>query len=215
MAAVGLLYVGAILFVNGLFLLGRISPKGAAPLNLFVGCLQVLTPTFLIFTAGGDREVIAGAAGLYLFGFTYLWVGLNNLFGWRGEGLGWFSAFVTGCALAFAAYSGFSVGDWPSAVLWLQWAALWALFFLLLGLGKTSLGGRSSAGEVGLAQITGTVCLIQGLITGAIPGLLMLFGLWENNAVTLTAVAVTGAANLLFAAPLSRWLVAAAPAERG
>ncbi|MCL2594496.1 MAG: transporter [Promicromonosporaceae bacterium] len=200
MGAVGLIYVGAILFANGLFLLGRISAKGVAPLNFFVGFLQVLTPTFLIFTAGGDREVIAGAAGLYMFGFTYLWVGLNNVLGWKGEGLGWFSGLVAACCIGFAAYSGFSAGDWPGAILWLQWAGLWLLFFLLLGLGKA-----------GLQRVTGSVCMWQGLITGVVPGMLMIFGMWRSNAATIAVMAVIGAANFAFAVPLAKWASAKEP----
>ncbi len=85
MGAVGLLYVGAVLVVNGVMLLGLVSPAGAAPLNLFVGALQVVTPTYLIVAAGGDQAQIALAAGLYYFGFTYLWVGINGITGWPGR----------------------------------------------------------------------------------------------------------------------------------
>ncbi len=37
MGSVGLPYVGAVLFVNGLMLLGAVPPRSAAILNLFVG----------------------------------------------------------------------------------------------------------------------------------------------------------------------------------
>src|SRR5919205_2570439 len=103
MAAVGLLYVGVVLIVNGLMLLGRVDARAAAPLNLFVGAMQVVIPTFLIFTSGGAADTILSAAGLYLFGFTYLYVGINLLANLDGTGLGWYSIFVTACALVFAA----------------------------------------------------------------------------------------------------------------
>ena len=74
MGAVGLLFVGAVLFINGAMLLGWVEPKSAAPINFFVGGLQIITPTYLIFTANGDADVILSAAGLYLFSFTYLYV---------------------------------------------------------------------------------------------------------------------------------------------
>src|SRR3712207_2585472 len=102
MGSVGLLYVGAVLAVNGLMLLGLVEARSAAPLNLFVGALQVVTPTYLIFTAGGDAAITLNASGLYLFGFTYLYVGINLLAGLDGTGLGWFSAFVAACALVFS-----------------------------------------------------------------------------------------------------------------
>ena len=103
MGSVGLLYVGAVLFLNGVMLLGWVDDRSAAPLNIFVGILQVVTPTYLIFTAGGDADVILGASGLYLFGFTYLYVACNILMGLDGTGLGWFSAFVAACAVVYSA----------------------------------------------------------------------------------------------------------------
>ncbi|MDT7637982.1 MAG: putative amide transporter protein, partial [Pseudonocardiales bacterium] len=51
MGTVGLLYVGAVLFINGMMLLGFVEGRSAAMMNLFVGVLQVVTPTYLIFTA--------------------------------------------------------------------------------------------------------------------------------------------------------------------
>lgn len=54
MGNVGLLFVGAVLFINGMLLLGKVDAKAAAVFNLFVGALQVLTPTYLIFVAAGE-----------------------------------------------------------------------------------------------------------------------------------------------------------------
>ena len=172
MGSVGLLYVGAILFLNGVMLLGWVDGKSAAPLNVFVGLLQVVTPTYLIFTADGDANQILGASGLYLFGFTYLYVAFNLFFDLDGTGLGWFSGFVAGCAVVFAGLNfwreGF--GDAGFGVIWLYWAFLWGLFFLLLGLGWDSIG-----------RYTGAVCATQGIVTGAIPAFLLLTGEWGDN----------------------------------
>ena len=77
MGSVGLLYVGAVLFLNGCMLLGWVDTRAAVPLNIFVGILQVITPTYLIFTADGNTTQIMAASGLYLFGFTYLYVAMN------------------------------------------------------------------------------------------------------------------------------------------
>lgn len=195
MSSVGLFYVGAILVLNGIALLGWISPRGSAPLNLFVGAMQVITPTFLIFTSDGDPLVIAGAAGLYLFGFTYLWVGINNIAGWRPEGFGWFSLFVAVSALAFAAYNGFELGDWASATMWVLWAGLWLLFFLFLGLGRASLG-----------PATGFVALGEGIITAAVPALAQIFGRWESTAIVAITMAVAGLLVFVLAKPAGRVL---------
>ena len=141
MGSVGLLYVGAVLAVNGLMLMGRVDPRAAAPLNLFVGALQVVTPTYLIFTSGGDPDVILSASGLYLFGFTYLYVGINLLGDLDGTGLGWFSAFVAACAVVFAGLNFFyyEPRDAAFGVIWLYWAVLWGLFFVVLGLKREDL----------------------------------------------------------------------------
>lgn len=183
MGSVGLLYVGAILFLNGAMLLEWVDGKSAGPLNLFVGVLQVVTPTYLIFTAAGDENAILGASGLYLFGFTYLYVAMNLFFDLDGTGLGFFSAFVAGCAIVFAGLNfwreGF--GDNGFGVIWLHWAFLWALFFLLLGLGKEGLG-----------RYTGAVAAIQGIVTGAIPAFLLLTGNWADNADTAAVLLAVG-----------------------
>src|SRR3954467_13153051 len=132
MASVGLLYVGAVLIVNGLMLLGRVDARAAAPLNLFVGALQVFTPTYLIVSSGGDPAAILGASGIYLFGFTYLYVGINLLGNLDGTGLGWFSAFVAAYAVVYSGLNFFYAvpRDPAFGVIWLYWAVLWFLFFL-------------------------------------------------------------------------------------
>ncbi len=176
MAAVGLLYVGAVLFINGLSLVGWVKGKSLIPMNVFVGLLQVVTPLFLIFTSDGDPGVILGASGLFLFGFTYLYVAMNNAFDLDGSGLGWFCGYVVIAALVYA-YLNFRTGWLVDAggpvdavsnvlgVLWLNWAFLWFLFWLVLSLGMTS-----------LTRYTGAVCATQGLLTGWLPALLLLGG---------------------------------------
>ena len=182
MGSVGLLYVGAVLFLNGAMLLGWVEGRSAAPLNLFVGLLQVVTPTYLIFTAGGDAAVILNASGLYLFGFTYLYVAFNLLADLDGTGLGYFSLFVAGCALVYSALNFFQVGDSAFGVIWLYWAFLWSLFFLLLGRKQDAIG-----------RYTGAVALIQGIVTGAIPAFLLLLGRWgEQDGLMAGVLAVFG-----------------------
>jgi hypothetical protein len=175
MGSVGLLYVGAVLIINGLMLLGRIDARAAAPLNLFVGGLQVITPTYLIFTSGGDANKILFASGLYLFGFTYLYVGFNLLAGLDGTGLGWFSAFVAAAAVVYAGLNFGRLDDPGFGVIWLYWAMLWALFFLVLGLKREE-----------LTRFTGAVAVVAGVFTAAVPAFLLLTGVWETGAWGLT-----------------------------
>src|SRR3954468_10307558 len=169
MGSVGLLYVGAVLIINGLMLLGRVDARAAAPLNFFVGGLQVITPTFLIFTSGGNADTILSASGLYLFGFTYLYVGFNLLGGLDGTGLGWFSAFVAVCAVVYAGLNFWHFADPGFGVIWLYWAFLWALFFLVLGLKREE-----------LTRFTGAIAIYGGVIS-AVPAFLLLTGVWNDN----------------------------------
>src|SRR5580765_8149056 len=80
LGSVGLLFVGAVLFLNGLLLLGKVDAKSAAVFNLFVGALQTAVPFWLIAHAKSPDDVLA-AAGIFLFGFTYLYVGIANFAG--------------------------------------------------------------------------------------------------------------------------------------
>ena len=203
MGAVGLLYVGAVLIINGLMLLGYVEARAAAPLNLFVGALQVLTPTYLIFTARGDTTAILAASGIYLFGFTYLYVGINLLGGLDGTGLGWFSAFVAVAAVVYAGlnFFYFTPRDPGFGAIWLYWGALWALFWVVLGIKREA-----------WTRYTGAVAVVAGVVTAAIPAFLLLTGKWVDNvnrwAVILGVVEVL---SLLVLIPLrTRWT---APAQ--
>src|SRR4029453_4342334 len=173
MGSVGLLYVGAVLAINGLMLLGVVEARSAAPLNLFVGGLQVVTPTVLIIMSGGDPDVILSASGIYLFGFTYLYVGINLLAGLDGTGLGWFSAFVACCAGVHAGLNFGRFDDPGFGVIWLVWAVLWGLFWVVLGLGRES-----------LTRFTGAVAVVAGILTAAVPAFLLLTDLWVDYTMT-------------------------------
>lgn len=193
MGSVGLLYVGAVLFLNGCMLLGWVDSRAAVPLNIFVGILQVITPTYLIFTADGNTTQILAASGLYLFGFTYLYVAFNLWNDLDGTGLGYFSLFVAICAVVYAVIA-FRDKDYAFGVIWIYWSYLWLLFFFLLGRGRESLG-----------RYTGAVAAIQGWVTGAIPAFLLLTGGWKefaskNLAIGLAIFGVVVFGGLLFLA---------------
>ena len=202
MGAVGLLYVGAILFLNGTMLLGWIDGKSAAPLNIFVGLLQVVTPTYLIINANGDTTQILGAAGLYLFGFTYLYVACNLMWNLDGSGLGMFSLFVAISAVIFSIIS-FNAEDPVFGVIWLYWAFLWVLFFLLLARKLDGLG-----------RYTGAVAAIQGWVTGAIPAFLILTGRINDISANTLATILAVFAVVVFGALYFKMDKSAAPLEK-
>lgn len=184
MSSVGLLFVGAVLFVNGLLLLGQVDAKTAGVFNLFVGALQVAIPFYLIATAETPDEIL-GAAGVFMFGFTYLYVGINNLAGFDGNGLGWYSAWVAILAVGFGVTSVVRLDDTVTALLWFQWAVLWGLFFLVIGLGLAR-----------LTPVTAWLTLILSFTTCTVPGFAALLGetipVWLVAAsIVLTALALT------------------------
>jgi putative amide transporter protein len=184
MADVGLMFVGAVLFVNGLLLLGKIDAKGAATFNLFVGALQTAIPFYLIATARTTDDILL-ASGIFLFGFTYLYVGIANLAGQAPVGLGWYSAWVAILATAFGITNIVRFHDPTIGLLWLQWAVLWALFWIVLGLGVTR-----------LTPLTAWLTLILSFTTCTIPGYLLLLGEWDRVPTwgVLVTIAATAAA---------------------
>lgn len=193
MSNVGLLYVGAVLFINGLMLIGKVPTKSASLMNLFVGAMQTIFPTIIIAQANEDPAVIFGASGLYLFAFTYLYVGIDGLYNLPGDGLGWFSLFVTVCALVFGTVLAVYFKDPLTAVMWYLWAVLWFMFFLLLALHMDS-----------LTIATGWFTLIVAHISATIPAFLLLTGTFNSTVPNALIMAAAGLLALLFALFMGR-----------
>jgi hypothetical protein len=183
------MFVGAVLFVNGLLFLGRIDGKSAAPFNIFVGALQVAIPFYLIATAPTADDILL-ASGIFLFGFTYLYVGISNLAGQSLVGLGWYSAWVAIMAAAFGITNIVKFHDPTIGLLWLQWSVLWALFWVVLGLGQTR-----------FTALAGWLTLILSFTTCTIPGFLLLLGEWGHVGTWLVLVVM--AATVAALAPLA------------
>lgn len=162
-----LFYVGAVLILNGLWMLGRIGDREIPAINLFTGCLSLTVALKLAFGADADPASIRTAAWSLLFALTYLWVAFNRYNGSDGRGLGWFSLFVAITALPVAgealivAESGWAY--WQ-ALSWVAWAGLWFLFFLQLVCGRQ------------LTRPTAVIAIVQGVATGWVPGYLLLTG---------------------------------------
>jgi hypothetical protein len=190
MGNVGLLLVGVVLLVNGLVTLSVVPERSAALLNIFVGTAQVVLPTIILVQHGADAGVVNGTWPSYLFGFTYLYYGLGIFLKLEPQGLGWFSSFVA----AIAAYEALiTVGSDPVfAVIWLTWAIMWSLFFLLMALGR---------GE--LARFTGWFLVLLGVPTCTVSAIFLLEGRW-----TSAASAGWAALGALLALSALSWLLA-------
>jgi hypothetical protein len=162
-----LFYVGAVLCLNGLWLLGRIGDKEIAVIDYFVGGVTLLVSLYLAFGPGSDASSIKAAALTLLFTFTYFWVALNRSNGADGRGLGWFCLFVAVTAVPVTidtlASANSLWGTW-FGLSWGAWAVLWFLFFLLLVLNKP------------IAKLVGAITVLEGVFTGWLPGFLLLNG---------------------------------------
>jgi putative amide transporter protein len=168
MGNVGLLLVGVVLLVNGLVTLGIVPARSAAVLNLFVGTAQVVLPTIILVQHGGDAAVVNATWPSYLFGFTYLYYGIGIFLNLEPQGLGWFSAFVA----AIAAYEAVATvaSDPVFAVIWLTWAAMWSLFFLLMALGRAE-----------LTRFAGWFLVLLGIPTCTVSAIFLLEGRWTSE----------------------------------
>lgn len=163
-----LFYVGAVLFLNGLWLMGRIADREIVVINIVAALVSGASVLHDAFGAGAGAASIRNAALSLLFCTTYLWVAYNRLSGADGRGLGWFSLFVAITilpvflrGLAGAA----SVAEFWLAANWAIWGVLWFMYFLLLALGRP------------IQRQTAWVTLLTGIFTGWLPGFLLLDGL--------------------------------------
>jgi len=158
-----LLLIGAVLVVNGMWLLGRGADRDVAMLNLFVGVVAFVLAMWWAF---GDSGSPFNAAGTLLFAFTYLWVGVNA-YQQRDDqrSLGWYCILVTAFTLPTGLLS-LQTGDIGLAILWWAWGSLWAAFWILLAVERTDY-------TVPVAWYT----IFIGIIT-AVAGYLMAIELW-------------------------------------
>jgi hypothetical protein len=158
--------------INGLASLGTLPRRDAAVFSLAIGSIQLaLGVTYLGAVPpgvdGGGQQLLLGAAGMFLFGLTYAYVGLDYLLALGSRGLGWFCGVVGACGLLLAA--AWSAADPFLAVLWLCWSYLWMLFFLQLAVGFARLTPLVGWSLVLTSQASATVPAFMGL-TGRWPG---------------------------------------------
>ena len=163
-----LFYVGAVLFLNGLWLLGRIQDREIVVINVVAGTVSGAVVLHDAFGAAAVGASIRNAALTLLFATTYLWVAYNRVTGVDGRGLGWFSLFVAITTvpvfLREIMQASSAMGVWLAAN-WAVWGVLWFMYFLLLALGRP------------IQRQTGWVTLSTGILTGWLPGCLLLDGL--------------------------------------
>lgn len=196
MAFICLILSGAALLINGLTMLGRVPARDSGVFNVLIGAVQLVLCVAVAVSADGSLPALLSISGTFLFGLTYLSVGLDALLGLGSASLGWFCGLVAAIAVAFAA-SNVAVDPFL-AVLWATWAGLWTLFFLLLALGRR------------IGEYTAWALVISSQTTTTVPALFGLSGHWPSGVGATAAAIVVLVA--VFVGPL--WLIAAGNRRR-
>jgi acid-activated urea channel len=161
-----LLFVGIVLVINGVNRLnGMIDPKSLSIMNLITGAIIVIG-TFINFARAGSTLDYMNVASGFLFGFTYIFIAANNLFGLDWRVFGWFSLFVTIYAI-YQTWMSISAGDWGFTFLWFAWALLWLNGFLDTVVGMPS-----------MSRIFPYLSIAVGIFAAFIPALMMLTDRW-------------------------------------
>ena len=164
MLGIVLLYVGIVLFNNGIGRMTGIDKKALSVMNIFVGSLSVLLNIITIIGAQSTADYYSAGTGL-LFGFTYLFTAANNLFELDTRPYGWYSLIVAIIAVP-AGILCFMEQDYRMAVIWWAWSLLWLTGFIETVLKKD------------LGSFVSVLLLLEAVLTGLIPGFLMLIEKW-------------------------------------
>ncbi|AYF09373.1 acetamide transporter [Bacillus cereus] len=169
MGYVGLLLSGAALFLNSLVILGKAEMKSAGVFNLFVGALQIIIPFYLIMISDQSNWTVYSYAATFLFGLTYLYVGVTFIKGMDSSGLGWFCMWVAIIALFYMVVSFVQFHDVVNALTWFMWALLWYLFFVL------------NTQKKNINQYLGRIAFVQSWVTLTLPSLFYFMGVWGEG----------------------------------
>ncbi|AEA19142.1 MULTISPECIES: AmiS/UreI family transporter [Bacillus] len=169
MGYIGLLLSGAALFLNSLVILGKAEMKSAGVFNLFVGALQIIIPFYLIMISDQSNWTVYSYAATFLFGLTYLYVGVTFIKGMDSSGLGWFCIWVAIIALFYMVVSFVQFHDVVNALTWFMWALLWYLFFVL------------NTQKKNINQYLGRIAFVQSWVTLTLPSLFYFMGVWGEG----------------------------------
>lgn len=185
LTALVLLYVGAVLAINGIWLIGQarvaamqgqaaeaagevglteshptfISGREITVINLFTGGIGLIASVTMLVqgNAASDLTLVRTASFVLLFAFTYLWVAFNQYLNAGGHAFGWYCLFVAITAVPAGIYT-LSNANGMTADIWLgiNWFA-WAVLWFMFWLLLTM--------ELPISRLTGWVAVIEGIGT--------------------------------------------------
>lgn len=168
-----LMYVAIVLMNNGFCRLMKCDGKSTAVMNIFAGGISVVANLVTIIygdfadTSNATSDFYAAATGL-LFGFTYLFVAINNIFNLDWRPYGWFSLFVAinSIPAAYLSYNqGTNEGFWFMWI-WLAWGVLWLTGWIETVLKKE-------------LPFVPYLAILEGIFTAWIPAWLIITGQWS------------------------------------
>ncbi|MFJ5717944.1 AmiS/UreI family transporter [Neobacillus sp. NPDC093127] len=190
MSFVGLFLSGAVVFLNSLMSLGKADAKSVGIFNIFVGTIQIIIPFYLLIVSDQNNWELYNDASIFLFGLTFLYVGITVLKGLEGNSLGWFCLWVSIIAIVYTITSIIHFHNVVSALTWGMWSFLWFLFFLSNTLKKK------------IDHYLGKVAFVQSWVTLTIPSLLFFLGVWNTPIVSQIWTCVLILSIFYFAASL-------------
>jgi putative amide transporter protein len=162
-AAILVLY-GAVLFVNAFFLLGKVDPKSAGPLNAVIGTIGVIIG---LYTAaanllGNFSSFVA--ALVMIFAVTFLIVAAMLFGALDGKAVGYYCVF--GAIVCFMWAYGFYavVGSASNGTFSIIWGLQFSLFAANLAFGKP------------WAKLTAYAAFFTAFATLMLPGFVLLLG---------------------------------------
>jgi putative amide transporter protein len=193
-----LLYVGAVLVINGIWLLGqarvaeaRPAPAGRgggaaavavekhpsfiegreiAVINIFTGFVGLVAAVTLAVQGNQNEDIasIRAAGYILLFAFTYIWVAFNQFLNAGGHAFGWYCLFVAITAVPAGIFT-FANANGNAALVYLGFCWFaWAVLWFLFWL--------LLAMERPVARLTGGLAVLEGIVTAWVFGILLLEG---------------------------------------
>jgi putative amide transporter protein len=164
MVAAMLVLYGAVLFVNAFFLLGKVDPKSAGPLNAVIGTIGVIIGFYTGFANALGTYSAFVAALVIIFAITFLIVAAMVFGALDGKAVGYYCLF--GAIACFMWAYGFYaiVGSASNGTFSIVWGLLFSLFAANLAFGRP------------WAKPTAYATLFTAFATLLIPGFLLLLG---------------------------------------
>lgn len=161
MGGIAFFFVGAVLFVTAIMMMGKADAKSVGIFHGLVGILLFGMVMKSFFVPPHDYFT---ATILLLFIFTYIPVCASFTFGHDSKALGWYCLIVAVTTIPVGLHI-FGVAYKTSILLWI-YGGLWFCFFLLMGLEKTK-----------LAKFVSYYTMVVAILA-MVPGYLMIVEKW-------------------------------------